>query len=61
MIAKTETEYTKAPLPEEVTKAEMMLREHEGNARKMGELVKFCTEEGEQIVVRVRQQVTAVK
>lgn len=58
LIEKTEKEYKNAELPSEVTKAELLLREHGVNRDKMGELINFSAEEGEQIVVRVRQQVS---
>ena len=61
LIAKAETEYSKSELPKELTKAELMLREHESSRDRISELIKFTSEEGEQIVVRVRQQVWRIK
>ena len=58
LIEKTEKEFSTADLPKEVDKARLMLREHESNRERMSELISFTTEEGEQIVIRVRQQVT---
>jgi hypothetical protein len=43
----------------EPTKAQLLLREHETSRTKIKNLVDFTTEEGEEIAVRVRQQVRA--
>jgi len=56
LIQNTEKEYMSTELPMEPTKAEMMLREHEASRSKIKHLIDFTSEEGEQIVVRVRQQ-----
>jgi len=57
MIQNAEREYSSAELPLEPTKAEMMLREHEASRSKVKNLLDCTTDEGEEIVVRVRQQV----
>jgi plasmid stabilization system protein ParE len=41
----------------EPTKAQLLLREHETSRAKIKNLVDFTAEEGEEIAVRVRQQV----
>lgn len=58
LIETTEKEFAAAELPKEVTKAELLLREHESNRDKVKELITFSSEEGEAIVIRVRQQVS---
>lgn len=58
MIETTETEYRNADLPSDVTKAHLQLKEHDANRVKVQKLIEFSHEEGEQIVVRVRQQVS---
>lgn len=57
LIETTEKEFQAQELPKDLSKAELMLREHEENRIKIKELIDFSHEEGEQIVVRVRQQV----
>jgi len=57
MIQNAEREYSSAELPLEPTKAQMMLREHEASRSKVKNLLDCTTDEGEEIVVRVRQQV----
>ncbi len=56
LIEDTEKEYNKSELPTEVVQAQLQLKEHESNKAKMEKLIDFSHEEGEQIVVRVRQQ-----
>ena len=58
LIEKTEKEYSAADLPKELTSAEMLLREHEASRSKIKHLIDYSAEEGEEIVVRVRQQVS---
>ena len=58
MIQSAEREYSTAELPLEPTKAEMMLREHEASRSKVKQLLDSTADEGEEIVVRVRQQVS---
>ena len=57
LIQNAEREYSSAELPLEPTKADMMLREHEASRSKVKNLLDCTADEGEQIVVRVRQQV----
>jgi len=57
MIQNAERQYSSAELPLEPTKAEMMLREHEASRAKVKSLLDSTADEGEEIVVRVRQQV----
>ena len=59
MIQNAEREYSSAELPLEPTKAEMMLREHEVSRSKVKNLLDSTADEGEEIVVRVRQQVSS--
>ena len=59
MIQNAEREYSSGELPLEPTKAEMMLREHEASRSKVKNLLDCAADEGEEIVVRVRQQVCA--
>ena len=54
-----EQEYEGTELPSEVTRAQVMLREHESNRDRMNQLIGLSHNEGEQIVVRVRQKVSA--
>ena len=51
-----EKDYQDTELPKDVTKAELLLREHAVNKDKMAEVIDFTAQEGDQIVVRVRQQ-----
>ena len=53
-----EQEYEGTELPSEVTRAQVMLREHESNRDRMNQLIGLSHNEGEQIVVRVRQKVS---
>jgi len=57
MIQSAERQYSAAELPLEPTKAEMMLREHEASRSKVKSMLDCTADEGEEIVVRVRQQV----
>ena len=41
----------------EPTRAQLLLREHEASRSKIKHLVDFTSEQGEEIAVRVRQQV----
>jgi len=59
MIENAEREYSSAELPLEPTKAELMLREHEASRSKVKNLLDSTADEGEEIVVRVRQQVSS--
>ena len=59
-IETAEKEYSSADLPMEPTKAQLLLREHESTRSKIKHLVDFTSEEGEEIAVRVRQQVRGV-
>ena len=45
-------------LPADVTNAETMLVHHDSKKHKIEEIINFSSQEGEQIVVRVRQQVS---
>jgi hypothetical protein len=56
-IESAEREYSNADIPMEPTKANLLLREHEASRSKIKNLVDFTAEEGEEIAVRVRQQV----
>ncbi|CAH1789041.1 unnamed protein product, partial [Owenia fusiformis] len=56
LIEKTEEEYQKAELPSEVSRAEIMLKEHDANKHKISQVYQHTANEGEEIVVRVRQQ-----
>jgi len=58
MIQNAEREFSSAELPLEPTRAEMMLREHEASRSKVKHLLDSTADEGEEIVVRVRQQVS---
>ena len=58
LIETTEQEYHSAELPTDITKANLQLKEHDANRVKVQKLIEFSHEEGEQIVVRVRQQVS---
>ena len=60
LIQNAEREYSSAELPLEPTKAEMMLREHEASRSKVKSLLDGTADKGEEIVVRVRQQVRAL-
>ncbi|XP_013393635.1 titin [Lingula anatina] len=56
LIEKTEQAYKQAELPNDVSRAEQMLSEHLANKDQVKQLINFTAGEGEQIVVRVRQQ-----
>ena len=60
LIQNAEREFSTSELPLEPTKAEMMLREHEASRSKVKQLLDCTANEGEEIVVRVRQQVSLV-
>ena len=60
LIETTEKEFKGQELPKDLEKAEVMLREHESSRVKIKEMIDFSAEEGEQIVVRVRQQVSTI-
>jgi len=57
LISSAEREFSSADLPLEPTRAEMMLREHEASRSKVKHLLDCTAGEGDEIVVRVRQQV----
>ena len=57
LIDSTEQEYHVTALPADVVNAEGMLNQHDAKKQKIEEIINFSSQEGEQIVVRVRQQV----
>lgn len=58
LINRTEKEYTTAELPSDLNQAERMLEEHKIKKSEVNQLLTFTADEGEKIVVRVRQQVS---
>ena len=56
MIAQTEVEYSTKQLPSNLTNAQILLNEHKSNKYKLKSLIDKALNEGEEIVVRVRQQ-----
>ena len=57
MIHTMENDYATRELPKEVQQAEKMLRDHLGGRELMHNVIKDRINEGEEIVIRVRQQV----
>jgi len=60
LIEKTEREYAGTEFPKELTTAQLLLREHEASRNKIRNLIDTTAEEGEEIVIRVRQQVRSL-
>ncbi|VDI56857.1 titin [Mytilus galloprovincialis] len=55
LIEKTEQEYSQSNLPADLTHAEKMLEEHKRKKTEVSSLINYTADEGEKIVVRVRQ------
>lgn len=58
LIEKTEQEYSQSNLPADLTHAEKMLEEHKRKKTEVSSLINYTADEGEKIVVRVRQTVS---
>lgn len=57
LIERTEQEYMEADLPSELSQAESLLEEHKRKKQEVSSLINYTADEGEKIVVRVRQTV----
>jgi len=57
LIEKTEHEYLESELPSDLSRAESMLEEHKRKKQEISHLINYTADEGEKIVVRVRQTV----
>jgi len=58
LIEKTEHEYMESELPSDLNRAESMLEEHKRKKQEISHLINYTADEGEKIVVRVRQTVS---
>lgn len=58
LIERTEREYMQSQLPSDLSQAESMLEQHKRKKTEISQLINFTNEEGENIVTRVRQQVS---
>lgn len=57
LIERTEHEYMESELPSDLNRAESMLEEHKRKKQEISHLINYTADEGEKIVVRVRQTV----
>ena len=57
MIADTEKQFRTSELPKEVSQAQVLLQEHNTKKEQIEGMLHASHERGEEIVVRVRQQV----
>lgn len=60
MIEKTEKEYLESELPTDLTQAESLLEDHKRKKQEISTLIGYTADEGEKIVVRVRQTVSVI-
>ena len=58
LIEKTEQEYMESELPSDLNRAEGMLEEHKRKKQEITHFINYTAEEGDKIVVRVRQTVS---
>ena len=58
LIEKTEKEYLESELPADLNRAENMLEEHKRKKQEISHLINYTADEGEKIVVRVRETVS---
>lgn len=58
LIDKTEKDFMESELPTDLVHAESMLEVHKRKRHEIAQLINFTADEGEQIVVRVRQTVS---
>jgi len=59
LINSTEAAYASEQMPKDVTSAQTALRQHNDARNKLQQLIDYQSDEADQIIVRVRQQVTA--
>lgn len=57
LIKSTETAYASEEMPKDVSAAQTALRQHNDARSKLQQLIDFTSDEADQIVIRVRQQV----
>jgi len=57
LIKTTEAAYASEEMPKEVTAAQKALRQHNEGRYKLQQLINFTSDEADQIIIRVRQQV----
>jgi len=57
LIKSTEAAYASEEMPKEVSAAQTALRQHNDARNKLQQLIDFTSDEADQIVIRVRQQV----
>ncbi|KAK3083136.1 hypothetical protein FSP39_014900 [Pinctada imbricata] len=55
LIERTEREYMESELPSDLSQAETLLEEHKRKKQEVSSLINYTADEGEKIVVRVRQ------
>jgi len=58
LIKSTEAAYASEEMPKDVSAAQTALRQHNDSRNKLQQLINFTSDEADQIVIRVRQQVT---
>ena len=59
LIERTEREYMESDLPTDLNQAESLLEQHKRKKQEVSSLINYTADEGEKIVVRVRQTVCA--
>jgi len=57
LIKSTEAAYANEEMPKEVSAAQTALRQHNDARNKLQQLIDFTSDEADQIIIRVRQQV----
>ena len=57
LIKSTEAAYAAEELPKDVTAAQTALRQHNDGRHKLHQLINYTSDEADQIIIRVRQQV----
>jgi hypothetical protein len=58
LIERTEQEYNLSNMPTDLSQAENMLEDHKRKRQEVSSLINYTADEGEKIVVRVRQTVS---
>lgn len=60
-IDNVNTQYANASLPTDIYEVESMIREHDASKQAILEMFKFTQNESEQIIARIRKQVSVIK
>jgi len=60
LIKSTEAAYASEQMPKDVSAAQTALRQHNDARNKLQQLINFTSDEADQIIIRVRQQVREI-